>query len=219
MVTADGTSMLRIDGGRPVTVADVEAVLRACDRAEDGPPTGMLVVHVSGAPAPGWAPGLTVGLVTKWERAVRRLERLPLATIAMAAGDCGGTALDVLLATDVRVAEPDTRLVPATDDEAIWPGMALYRLSRQGGAGVLRRAALLSIPIGAAEARALGLLDVVTEEPETALADLRERTAAVSGPELAIRRQLLLDADRTSFEEALGSHLAACDRALRRAAR
>jgi isomerase DpgB len=43
-------------------------------------------------------------------------------------------------------------------------------------------------------------------------------TAGVAGEELAIRRQLLLDAGHTRFEDALGSHLAACDRALRRGA-
>ena len=33
-----------------------------------------------------------------------------------------------------------------------------------------------------------------------------------------LRRRLLLDAGYTSFEDALGAHLAACDRALRLAA-
>jgi len=41
---------------------------------------------------------------------------------------------------------------------------------------------------------------------------------AVDGRELSIRRRLLLEAASTSFEDALGAHLAACDRALRRAA-
>jgi isomerase DpgB len=42
--------------------------------------------------------------------------------------------------------------------------------------------------------------------------------AAAEGAELAIRRQLVLEAANTAYEEALGVHLAACDRALRRAA-
>ncbi|MCZ9336264.1 enoyl-CoA hydratase/isomerase family protein, partial [Streptomyces sp. TRM76130] len=41
----------------------------------------------------------------------------------------------------------------------------------------------------------------------------------LSGKELAIRRQLLFDAANTAFEDALGPHLAACDRALRGTAR
>ena len=38
-----------------------------------------------------------------------------------------------------------------------------------------------------------------------------------TGRELAIRRRLLLDATTTSYEDALGAHLAACDRAVRSA--
>jgi isomerase DpgB len=45
-----------------------------------------------------------------------------------------------------------------------------------------------------------------------------ELAAAAGGAELAIRRQLVLEAATTTFEDALGMHLAACDRALRRAA-
>ena len=217
-VAGTGDLVLRADGARPLSAADVEAVLRLCDRAEDGFGAGVLVLHVSGVPRPGWTRTLSVGLVTKWERAVRRLERLGLLTVAVAAGDCGGVALDLLLAADVRIMATGARLsVPVTGD-ATWPGMALYRLVRQGAAGGLRRAVLLGTPIGAGAAVAAGLADVVTADPDGALAEVATAAAAMSGTELAIRRQLLLDAAQQSFEEAVGAHLAACDRALRRAA-
>jgi isomerase DpgB len=208
--------VLRVDGSQPLSAAAIEAVLRVCDQAEDLATAGLVTVYVSGAPAPGLPAGLTVGLLTKWERAVRRLERLALTTVAVAARDCGGAALDVLLATDVRIAAPGTRLVVPLDGEATWPGMAIYRLARQFGVGRVRRAALLGEPIEAADAVTLGLFDEVAPEPQRALAAVAKRAAGIAGRELAIRRQLLLDADRTSFEDALGSHLAACDRALRR---
>jgi isomerase DpgB len=56
--------------------------------------------------------------------------------------------------------------------------------------------------------------DNVTSSAEKAM----EVAAAAVGAELAIRRQLVLEAPATTFEDALGTHLAACDRALRRAA-
>jgi isomerase DpgB len=219
VVTAGtGDLVLRIDGSRPVSTADVDAVLRLCDRAEDNYGAGLLTAYVSGAPHPGWTSELSVGLMTKWERAVRRLERAALITVAVAAGDCGGAALDVLLAADVRVAVSGARLVVATDAGSTWPGMALYRLARQGPAAGLRKAALLGVPIGAEQAVAAGLIDVVVDEPDGVLAEIASASGAVAGKELAIRRQLMLDAAEHSFEEALGSHLAACDRALRRTA-
>jgi isomerase DpgB len=220
VVTAAGIGdlVLHVDGRQPVSAADVEAVLRVCDRAEDGYAAGVLVAYVSGAPLPGWTRQLGVGLLTKWERAVRRLERSGLTTVAVVAGDTGGTALDVLLATDYRIAVAGTRLVMPGDGEATWPGMSLYRLGRHGAVPGVRRAALLGTPIAAEQALAAGLLDVVVDDADDALAEAAAAAGTITGKELAIRRQLLLDAAHNSFEEALGAHLAACDRALRRTA-
>lgn len=214
---AVGDLVLRVDGSEPVSPANVEAVLSICDRAEDGYATGLLTVYVSGAPYRGWTKDVSVGLTTKWERAVRRLERLGLVTVAVAAGDCGGTALDLLLAVDVRIAVAGARLIVPVSGDATWPGMALYRLARQGPTARLRRAALLGTPIDAGQAAADGLIDVVVDRADDALAEIAAAAATISGKELAIRRQLMLDAQEHSFEEALGSHLAACDRTLRRA--
>jgi isomerase DpgB len=209
--------MVHIDGTAPVSAAAVEAVQRLCDQVEDGLGAGLTTISVTGSPAPGWSAGLNVGLITKWERALRRFERLPAPTAAVLSGDCGGAALDALLAADFRIAAPDTRLVVAADGDATWPGMALFRLARLGG-GPVRRAVLTGEPIDAARSLALGLVDEVTDDPGPVLLGLAELTEGLAGAEIAIRRQLLADAVRTSFEESLGSHLAACDRALRRGA-
>jgi isomerase DpgB len=209
---------LRIDGSRPLTVEAVAAVTTACDRAEDNAGRARLIVQVSGAPRHPVADELTVSLVSKWERALRRLERLPVTTVAVADGDCGGLALDALLATDYRIVTGSVRLVVPVGDDATWPGMALYRLAQYGaGAAAIRRAVLFGTPLEAADLLALHLVDEVTGDIDSALATAAERAGAVSGTELAIRRQLMADAATTSFEEALGVHLAACDRMLRRA--
>ena len=170
---------------------------------------------------PAWARKLNVGLISKWERALRRFERVPVPTVGVASGDCSGIALDILLATDVRIALRGARLIPSMHGDATWPGMALYRLARHAASGPIRRAALLGRPLDAAEAARADLDDLVDEvvdEPGPAVAAVAGLAAGVAGTELAIRRQLLLDARDTRFEDALGSHLAACDRALRREA-
>jgi isomerase DpgB len=206
---------LTIDGSRPLSTSTVKDVTVLCDEVEDR--GGAVTLRVTGAPAPGWADGLDVALVTKWERVLRRLERLPAVTAAVASGDCGGAALDAFLTADVRIATRDSRLLLPFDGEATWPGMAVFRLARLAGAARARRAVLFGHPVEASEALLLGLADELTEAPETAVAAAVERCAGLSGKELALRRQLLLDAATTSFEDALGPHLAACDRALRRA--
>ena len=178
-----------------------------------------MIIRVSGVPGPQWSSGLSVALVSKWERGLRRLERLPAVTIAVADDDCGGPALDALLATDYRIMPAWAKLVVPVVAGATWPGMALYRLARQAaGAAPARRAALFGTPIGAAAAQAMGVIDEVADNVTIALEKAMEVAAAAGSTELAIRRQLVLEAPATTFEDALGVHLAACDRALRRAA-
>ncbi len=211
--------MLRVDGSRPLSAETVAEFGAACSRVEDGATSGFVIIHVSGAPGPECLSCLSVALVSKWERALRRLERLPAGTIAVADGDCGGPALDALLAADYRIMPARARLIVPVVAGATWPGMALYRLARQAaGAAQARRAALFGTPIGAAEARAMGLIDDVAEDVTICAEKAMEVAAAAGGAELAIRRQLMLEAATTTFEDALGVHLAACDRALRRAA-
>ncbi|WP_347359815.1 enoyl-CoA-hydratase DpgB [Streptomyces sp. 150FB] len=210
--------VLRIDGRHPLSVSSIDRVNAVCDSVEDGT-RARVIVQVSGFPEGALAKDLTVSTVSKWERALRRLERLPVPTIAVAEGACGGLALDALLSTDYRIATGSTSLVVTVDNGVAWPGMALYRLARShAGAAAVRRAVLFGVPVSAPDALALQLVDALTDDLPGALATAVERTGSVRGSELAIRRQLLFDAPTTSFEEAVGAHLAACDRALRQAA-
>ncbi|MBB6081414.1 enoyl-CoA-hydratase DpgB [Streptomyces paradoxus] len=211
--------VLRIDGTKPLSADAIAAVTAVCNSAEDGAGRDRVIVQVSGTPAAPWAEELTVSLVSKWERALRRLERLPVPTLAVADGGCGGLALDALLATDYRIATGSVRLTVSAAEGTLWPGMALYRLANQSaGTAAIRRAVLFGIPIAAAEALGLHLIDEVSDDVAGSLARITERTGALSGSDLAIRRQMMFDATSTGFEEALGTHLAACDLTLRRAA-
>jgi isomerase DpgB len=206
---------LRIDGAQPLGAGTVAAVAAVCDRAEDLGGTAVVVVRVSGSPAA--ASGTpTLKLVNQWERVLRRLERLPATTIAVVEGDCGGAALDALLTTDHRIAAPSARLILPVRAGSIWPGMALYRLARQAAsAAAARHAALLGGVIEARAALASHLVHDVADDLPAALGAMVAHASVISGTELAVRRQLVLDAPTVGFEEALGTHLAACDRALR----
>lgn len=217
MVTDD--LMIRIDGRLPLSPAPVAALAAVCDRAEDRGERGTVIVRVSGAPPAGTpASGVTMALVSKWERALRRLERLPAAVIALAEGDCGGLALEALLAADYRIARDSVRLLVTVPGDVIWPGMALHRLSHQAGAAAVRRAVLFGAPIDAGAALAMGLIDELAADATIAAARAAQVAEAARDAGLAVRRQLLLDASATSFEDSLGVHLAACDRVLRQAA-
>ncbi|MFJ4703218.1 (3,5-dihydroxycyclohex-3-enyl)acetyl-CoA dehydratase subunit B [Streptomyces sp. TverLS-915] len=209
--SAHATVELTIDGAEDLTPPLVARVQDFCDRAEDADPGTPAVLRLGGV-ANGAAP-LDVALVNKWERALRRVERLPVTTVAVVSGACGGLALEALLATDYRIATAGTSLTVPVRDGAAWPGMALYRLANQVGVAAVRRNVLFDEPLAAPAALSLGLLDrLVDDEAEAvSLVGALPKPGGAPGP----LRQLLLEATTTTFEEALGRHLAACDRVLR----
>lgn len=211
-----GDLTLRINGRDPLTAETVAELAGLRNRAEDSDANKPVILEVSGVPGPGWSSDLPTSVVSKWERELRQLERSPAVTIAVADGDCGGPALDALLVADYRILFAGAHLVMSTVAGVTWPGMALYRLARQAAGGALaRRAVLFGTPIRASEAQAMGVIDDVASDTALALEKAIEVAGASPGAELAIRRQLMLEAVNTTFEDALGAHLAACDRALR----
>jgi isomerase DpgB len=206
----DGAVRIGAGGLTPEFVAQVHAL---ADRAERDQ---FAVLYLDGT-APAAVSAVDTPLVNKWERALRRLERLPATTVAVARGACSGVALEVLLATDYRIGTPDLRFALSTGAGGgpAWPGMALYRLANQLGPSRVRRAVLFGTPVDAATALDWSLLDEIAVDWDGARV-AATAMAARSRVDAGVRRQLLLEATTATFEDALGRHLAACDRVLRR---
>jgi isomerase DpgB len=154
--------------------------------------------------------------VSRWEKALRRLEQTQAAKIAIAEGICSGPALEVLLTSDYRISEPGLRVDVPVNNDSVWAGMVVHRLVSQFGGTRARQLVLFGAEFSAERALAIGLIDETADDPTAAAVRLAERFSRVAPAELAIRRRLVLDAGVTSFEEALGMHLAACARTLRR---
>ncbi|MFD4588377.1 enoyl-CoA-hydratase DpgB [Streptomyces sp. NPDC058434] len=211
---------LSLDAGRPLPELTA-AVTGACDRAEEQADRTVVIVRLPDVPAaarswPGGPEPVDIQQINRWERAVRRMERLPALSIAVAIGACGGPALDLLLVTDYRIGAPDFRLLVPVNDGHFWPGMAVHRLSQQLGAARARQIVLWGDDIDASRAHELGLIDRIETETDDAVHTASVLMGRISDRELAIRRQLLLEAQTLEYDDAVGAHLAACDRELRR---
>lgn len=207
---------VEIGAGRSIAELTT-SVHAACDLVEDKQGNAVLVLWLASVPEnTGWPGEVGIEEVTRWERALRRIERLGAATIAVAEGDCRGPASEALLVTDLRIVTYGFRLVLPAIDGLLWPGMAIYRLANHLGAARARQLMLSGFEISSARAWELGLVDEITGDETEAARRAMTVLGRVSGRELAIRRRLVLEAPSTSFEDALGAHLAACDRALRR---
>jgi isomerase DpgB len=203
-------------GAEPQLTEDLlDRLEQTLDRAET---TGaVLLLRLSGAADPAHWPSIAaLRLVSRWERLLRRIERAAVPLLALAEGNCSTLALELLLVADHRVAVANFTLPAPLISAPVWPGMALFRLTHQIGQARTKRLILHPAALSAVEALDFELLDHVAPDDEAAQAHVEEMLARAPLEDFAIRRRLIQDADTMSFEEALGAHLAACDRSLRR---
>lgn len=197
----------------------IDEVNLACDQAQDAGSGSVLAVRLAsgkkGTALLQAGGHVEVHLLSQWERALQRIEKLPIPTLAIVEGDCFGLMTEILLTTDFRIASADSRIGLARVGQILWPSMAIHRLVAQIGGAHARAAVLLGTDWSAAAALSVGLINQVSHNVD-ACADAHVRFCAQAAvADLGIRRRLLLEATSTTHEEALGVHLAACDRALR----
>lgn len=175
--------------------------------------SGLAVIDLRESGTEHLSPSDDITDVKGWERALHLVERSPAATVALFGQQVGGAALEVGLACDFRIADPGSQVI-WHNDGAVWPGTALFRLVQLIGPAQTIRLTLLGEPVRANAALVSGLVDVITDNPEAEVETLR--TAVARLDDLRVVRQLIAEAAHTSYDEALGAHLAACERYLRR---
>jgi isomerase DpgB len=175
--------------------------------------SGLAVIDLREAGPEHLSPGDGIADVNGWERALRLIERSPAATVALFGQRVGGCALEVGLACDFRITGPGSQVI-WHNVGAVWPSTVLFRLVQLIGPAQTIRLTLLGEPVHANAALVSGLVDVITDNPEAEVETLR--TAVARLDDLRVVRQLIAEAAHTSYDEAVGAHLAACERYLRR---
>ena len=193
---------------------------RSLDQVEDLEAPAVLLLQITGLTEdddiPDWPGRIDLQAVTKWERLLRRIERSPSITIVILKHRCSALALELLLVADRRIATVDFSVQPAILGRNVWPGMALYRLSRQIGEAVVRKLFLDRSLITAKTGVSLGVIDEIAEDIPNGIDHVEHLLAHAPLDDLAVWRRLVQDSISSSFDEALGLHLAACDRTKRR---
>jgi isomerase DpgB len=175
--------------------------------------SGLAVIDLREAGTEHLSLGDGIGDVSGWERALHLIERSSAATVALFGRQVGGSALEVGLACDFRIADPGSQVI-WHNVGAVWPSTALFRLVQLIGPAQTVRLTLLGKPVHANAALVSGLVDVVSDNPEAEVQTLRTTLARLD--DLRVVRQLIAEAAHTSYDEAVGAHLAACERYLRR---
>jgi isomerase DpgB len=200
----------------------VREIKQVFDDFDDRRRGSIVLLYLHGSPEasadqtwPGNERELDVHLVSQWEQSLRRLERLPAITIGAAEGTCSGVALEVLLATDYRLVSTDFSIRLRGPLGGMWPGMATHRLANQLGAAKSRRLTLFGKELSGLQLQELGVADEACNDVKVCIRRFVDSLEENADADIAIRRTLLLEAMSTPFEEALGAHLAGCDRLIR----
>lgn len=216
--------LARPEAGNRIDVAMVRELEEACYYLEDDSPASLVVVRGSGG---CFSEGIDLGEfwldrppdthgLHRWEKALRALERVKKATLAVLEGTCRGGGVQLALACDVRLAAESARLTLDEVKMGFLPGMATWRLPKFVGLGRARELLATGRTVSAQEAREIGLVDRVCQDSETDqatdrfLADL----LPVNGTALALTRRLLDEAFSTPYETAVGNFLAAQSRCI-----
>jgi isomerase DpgB len=204
-----------IEENKAVGSGSMTELTKALTKIVNGTGEGApLVLNLDGrADEEPWPGPVESAEVNRWERVLRQLESVPVPTIAVLGGVCRGAALEIALACDFRVAAPGTTL-RFDPQPSVWPSMALFRVVRIAGLQPARRLALWRGALAGPQALEAGLIDVVSEPADGALQAMVAEIGEVA--DARVTRQLLHEAVFTGFDDALGAHLAASDRHLRR---
>ena len=203
------TTVDECDGERVLTVrideatvdADLVGVLESTLNDVEHDKIENFVLQFSGGPDsvagdfPSWPPGparADMRYFGRWDDTLSRISRLKVKTFAAYDGRVGAAAVHVGLVTDLRLASARARLCIGSLSEGRFPGIGAYWLPKFVGLGNARRIFLLGEDMTAEHASRLGLVDVVEDTVEAAVAATIKATRPVT-PEAACFTRRILD--------------------------
>lgn len=213
---------IELKPGKETLKDSIEKINHACDQLEPSGQSAVLIFKLAATGLSGLKPvsdeqpdDLDIYLINKWEKALRRVETQDFITVSTVDDDINGYALSLLMTTDYRIMNNSNNLSLKDEDARVMPGMLIHRLTQQIGYANARKLVLWGASIDSQQAFQLGIVDKVTDDVETSTNHLVARLDDNICRDLAVRRRLMNEAISNSYEDALGTHLAACDRFIR----
>ena len=186
-----------------------DAIIAAAERLRSEPGVRAVVLHGDG---PSFCSGLDLmsiasagegldsllaplrGEVPNWfQRAAYDWLRVPVPVIAALHGNCLGGGLQIALGADIRIAAADTRLSVMEIKWGLIPDMSITRtLPRLVGIDVAKELTFTGRVFSGADARELGVVTQLAEDPLAAARSLATEIAARS-PEAVRGAKRLFD--------------------------
>jgi enoyl-CoA hydratase/carnithine racemase len=214
----------RPDRGNAISMTMVRELEQLCHLLEDEAAERVLVLRgaggtfCSGIDLLDFPPEAKPDIrgFSRWEKACRTIERLPMVTIAAIDGECAGGGLQLALTCDARVATERASFQLHEVRDGFLPGMGTFRLAKFIGLGRARFMAMTGRRVAAGEAFELGIVDRVC--PAAGLDAAVGATIAAFGEihrdAVELTRRLFDESFEIPYEDFLGCFLAAQHRAI-----
>jgi len=126
--------------------------------------------------------------------AMTAMADFPRPTLAVVGGDCMGAGVALAAACDLRIAGPGARFATTPAKLGlVYPDSDIARIARLIGPAALKRLLFTAMPIDAAEAHRIGLVDILSDAatPQDDAAALAARIAANSAASLQAMKRVL----------------------------
>jgi enoyl-CoA hydratase/carnithine racemase len=224
---ADGVATItldRPDHGNAINVTMVRELEQLCYELEDAAEDRVVVVRgsgelfCSGIDLLDFPPDAKPDVrgFSRWERACRTLERLPMVTIAAIDGECAGGGLQLALTCDARVATERAVFSLHEIRDGFLPGMGTFRLAKFIGLGRARFLSMTGRRLEAAEALRLGIVDQLCSatDLDAAVAATIGEFGTIHPDAIELARRLYDESYEIPYEDFLGCFLAAQHRAI-----
>jgi enoyl-CoA hydratase/carnithine racemase len=224
---ADGVAAITLDrpgAGNAINVTMVRELEKVCYHLEDEADDKVAVLRgagdtfCSGIDLLDFPPDEKPDVrgFSRWERACRTLERLPMVTIAAIDGDCTGGGLQLALACDARVATDRALFSLHEVRDGYLPGMGTFRLAKFIGLGRARFMSMTGRTVDVDEAERLGMVDrrCSSTDLDRAVDDTIAAFGTVHPDAIQLARQLFDESFEIPYEDFLGCFLAAQHRAI-----
>jgi enoyl-CoA hydratase/carnithine racemase len=190
-------TLTRPEKHNALDLAMFEAIIAAAERVGGEPGVRAVVLHGDGPSfcsgldvagvmsGPSGADGLTNPLREEppnwFQRAAYDWIRVPVPVIAALHGTCFGGGLQIALAADIRIARPDARLSVMEVKWGLVPDMSITRtLPRLVPIDLAKELTYTGRILSGAEAKELGLVTRVADDPLQAARELAGEVAAKS---------------------------------------
>ncbi|MBI2217462.1 MAG: enoyl-CoA hydratase/isomerase family protein [Candidatus Rokubacteria bacterium] len=201
----DGVAWITLNRPHVLNALDTDLAATLADHAESAAANRDVVVVVVRGAGRAFCSGmdrtaLASGTVDEpffrhWIRALNGLEDMPKIAVAVLHGHSIGGGLQLALACDLRIATTDAVIGLGATRHGLIPDGAVLRLARVIGLGRAKELALLNDDVTPDEARAMGLVNWVTEpaDLDRAIEAVIEKARGASPTAAAHTKRLLHD--------------------------